>query len=50
MGPFPISDGNKYILDCVDYVSKWVEAQACAVNDVRVVYKFLQGLGCLKLS
>ena len=44
MGPFPISDRNKYILVCVDYVSKWVEAQACIVNDVRVVCKFLQRL------
>ena len=41
MGPFPNSDGNKYILVCVDYVSKWVEAQACAVNDAKVVCKFL---------
>ena len=37
-------DGNKYILVCVDYVSKWVEAQACTVNDARVVCKFLQKL------
>ena len=44
MGPFPNSDGNKYILVCVDYVSKWVEAQACAANDAKVVYKFLQKL------
>ena len=41
MGPFPISNGNKYILVYVDYVFKWVEAQACAVNDARVVCKFL---------
>ena len=26
MGPFHVSDGNKYILVYVDYVSKWVEA------------------------
>ena len=29
MGPFPNSNGNKYILIYVDYVSKRVEAQAC---------------------
>ena len=44
MGPFLISNGNCYILVCVDYVSKWVEAQAYAVNDARVVCKFLQRL------
>ncbi|GJY91226.1 reverse transcriptase domain-containing protein [Tanacetum coccineum] len=29
---------------CRDYVSKWVEAQALPMNDVRVVVKFLRGL------
>ncbi|GJR59891.1 reverse transcriptase domain-containing protein [Tanacetum coccineum] len=44
MGPFPNSRGNKYILAAVDYVSKWVEAQALPTNDARVVIKFLRRL------
>nr|GFA60189.1 hypothetical protein [Tanacetum cinerariifolium] len=44
MGPFPQSRGNKNILIAVDYVSKWVEAQALPMNDARVVVKFLRQL------
>ncbi|GJS40906.1 reverse transcriptase domain-containing protein [Tanacetum coccineum] len=44
MGPFPDSRGKKYILVAVDYVSKWVKAQALPTNDARVVVKFLKGL------
>jgi len=44
MGPFPVSSGNKYILVAIDYVSKWVEAQALPTNDARVVIKFLKKL------
>ncbi|GJZ00581.1 reverse transcriptase domain-containing protein [Tanacetum coccineum] len=44
MGPFPNSKGNKYILVAVDYVSKWVEAQALPTNDARVVIKLLRRL------
>nr|GEU36168.1 hypothetical protein [Tanacetum cinerariifolium] len=44
MGPFPNSKGNKYILVVVDYVSKWVKAQALPTNDARVVIKFLRRL------
>ncbi|GJW26569.1 reverse transcriptase domain-containing protein [Tanacetum coccineum] len=44
MGPFPDSKGNKYIVVAVDYVSKWVEAQAFPNNDAHVVVKFLRGL------
>ncbi|KAL5550681.1 hypothetical protein UlMin_000857 [Ulmus minor] len=42
MGPFPNSFGNLYILVAVDYVSKWVEAIACKMNDHKVVVKFLK--------
>ncbi|GJY85458.1 reverse transcriptase domain-containing protein [Tanacetum coccineum] len=45
MGPFPNSKGNKYILVAVDYVSKWVEAQALPTNDARVLEKALQKYG-----
>ena len=44
MGPFPSSRGNRYILVAVDYVSKWVEAQALPTNDARVVVRFLKKL------
>ena len=42
MGPFPSSYGFHYILVAVDYVSKWVEAQATKKNDAAVVTKFLK--------
>nr|GFB04522.1 reverse transcriptase domain-containing protein [Tanacetum cinerariifolium] len=44
MGPFPSSNGNKYILVAVDYLSKWFEAKALPTNDARVVVKFLKSL------
>ena len=37
MGPFPSSRGFEYILVAVDYVSKWVEALACAKADANSV-------------
>jgi len=42
MEPFPNSFGYLYILVIVDYVSKWVEAGACKINDHRVVVQFLK--------
>nr|GFA82367.1 reverse transcriptase domain-containing protein [Tanacetum cinerariifolium] len=44
MGPFPSLRGNTYILLAVDYLSKWVEAEALPTNDARVVCKFLKSL------
>ncbi|GKA26826.1 putative nucleotidyltransferase, ribonuclease H [Tanacetum coccineum] len=44
MGPFPSSNGNKYVLVAIDYVSKWVEAQAFPTNDARNVVNFLKRL------
>ncbi|KAK5771682.1 hypothetical protein PVK06_047918 [Gossypium arboreum] len=44
MRPFPSSFRNKYILVAVDYMSKWVEAQAPPTNDARVVARFLKKL------
>ncbi|KAJ9553458.1 hypothetical protein OSB04_017503 [Centaurea solstitialis] len=42
MGPFPPSFGFTYILLCVDYVSKWVEAKATRTDDARTVSAFLR--------
>ncbi|XP_055959726.1 uncharacterized protein LOC130014813 [Mercurialis annua] len=44
MGPFPMSHGKLFILVCVDYVSKWVEAEALPTNDAKVVLSFLKHL------
>ncbi|GJT47033.1 reverse transcriptase domain-containing protein [Tanacetum coccineum] len=44
IGPFPSSQNNKYILVTIDYILKWVEAEALPTNDARVVVKFLQKL------
>ena len=42
MGPFPSSFGNLYILLAVDYVSKWMEAIPCSINDANTVVGFIQ--------
>ncbi|GKE31326.1 reverse transcriptase domain-containing protein [Tanacetum coccineum] len=44
MGPFPSSNGNKYILVAIDYVSKWVEADAFPTSEARNVVNFLKRL------
>ena len=42
MGPLPSSHANCFILDVLDYVSKWVEAKVLQTNDAKVVVKFLK--------
>ena len=42
MDPFNLSDSHVYILVCVDYVTKWVEAIACGVNDAQTVTNFMR--------
>ncbi|GJU32506.1 reverse transcriptase domain-containing protein [Tanacetum coccineum] len=44
MGAFSSSNGNKYILVAIDYVSKWVEAQAFPASDARNVVNFYKWL------
>ncbi|GJV64379.1 DNA-directed DNA polymerase [Tanacetum coccineum] len=44
MGPFPSSNGNKYVLVAINYMSKWVEAQAFPTNDARNIANFLKKL------
>ncbi|GJZ38395.1 reverse transcriptase domain-containing protein [Tanacetum coccineum] len=44
MGLFPLSNGSKYVLVAIDYVSTWVEAQAFPTNDARNVVNFLKRL------
>ncbi|GKA68518.1 reverse transcriptase domain-containing protein [Tanacetum coccineum] len=44
MGSLPSSQGKKYILVGVDYLSKWVEAKALPTNDARVIVKILKSL------
>ncbi|GJX10293.1 putative ribonuclease H-like domain-containing protein [Tanacetum coccineum] len=39
MGPFPSSNGNKYIIVAIDYVCKLVEAQAFPTSDAQNVLK-----------
>lgn len=43
-GPFPDSKGFKYILVEIDYVSKWVEAEALRNNYAKSVTRFLKRL------
>ena len=42
MGPFQPSFGNLCILLAMDYVSKWVEAIVCPINDANIVVGFIQ--------
>ncbi|GJY15116.1 reverse transcriptase domain-containing protein [Tanacetum coccineum] len=51
MRPFPKSHKFEYILVAIDYVSKWVEAEALPTNDARVIVNFLKKLfSCFGIS
>ena len=42
MGLFPVSFGYVYILLAIDYVSKWVEAEATRTDDSKVVTNLIK--------
>jgi hypothetical protein len=42
VGLLPSSFSNEYILVAVEYVSKWIEAIACAKSDTKTVERFLK--------
>lgn len=42
MGPFVTSQGYKYILMAVDYVSKWVEVVPTRTNNSQIVISFIK--------
>lgn len=41
---FPSSNGNKYILVVVDYISKWIEVVASPTDDANVVSKMFKNV------
>ena len=41
IGPFPNSNGFEYILNAVDYMSRWAEAIPTRTNDHQVVVKLI---------
>lgn len=54
LGPFPkTKDGNKYIITCVDYATKWAEARSVPNSTAEETVKFLIDLicrfGCIKV-
>ncbi|XP_012458287.1 uncharacterized protein LOC105779082 [Gossypium raimondii] len=42
IGPFPSSFGYLYILVCVDYLLKWVEAFPTRIDDAKTIVKLLK--------
>lgn len=44
MGPFPSSNGNKFILVSINYMSKWIEAITPPTNDAQVVIKVFKNV------
>ena len=50
MGPFVRSQGYEYILDAVDYVSKWVEAMPCRAADAKHARKMFHEIIFLRFG
>ena len=46
IGPLKESNGKKYIISCVDYISKYVEAKAIENKTCSAVGTFIYGLIC----
>lgn len=44
MGQFPSSNGNKYILVIMEYVSKWIKIISSPINGAQVVTKMLKNV------
>lgn len=50
MGSFPFTNRCLFMLEVVNYASKWVDATICRNNDQQIVTKFLKENICHDLG